>query len=88
MENVVYMSEESCFEELLANHLNNSRGDFAGYCRKLLDLGLYCSKGYFFFHGRFNKFKMCMTPVARGTLHHLVRLGRLLPAHCGRIPES
>lgn len=49
-------------------------GTLLWYCRKLLDLGLYCSKGDFFFHGRFNKSKMCMTPVARGTPHHLVRV--------------
>ena len=77
----VHVSEESHLEELLAKRLNNHPGGFAGNQRKLLELELYCSKGYFFFfHGPFNKFEMCTTPMALGTSCHLVRLGRLLPA--------
>lgn len=71
------------FWRVTVTHLNNSRGVEATllwYSRKLLDLGLYCSKGYFFFHGCFNKSQISMTPVARGTPHHLVKMGRLLPA--------
>lgn len=78
----MHVSEESHLEELLAKRLNNHLGGFAGNQRKLSELELYCSKGYFFFfyRGLFNKFEMCTTPVALGTPCHLVRLGKLLPA--------
>ena len=34
---------------------------------------------FYFFWECFNKSKGCMMPVAQGTPHHLLRLGRLLP---------
>jgi hypothetical protein len=38
-ENVVYVSEGSHSEELLANHLNNSQGDFALILEEIVGFG-------------------------------------------------
>lgn len=48
----MYMSEENRFEELLANHLNNSRGDFAMILQEIAGFGtLLLQRGFLFFMG-------------------------------------
>lgn len=76
----MYVSEENHFEELLAKHLNTSQGDFAMILQDIAGFGTLLLQRVFLFSWAFYKSTMHMVPVAQGTAHHLVRLGRPLPA--------
>lgn len=67
----MYVSEENRFEELLANHFNNSRGWREVLCCDTAEncwiWDFIAPKGISLFSMGILKSKMCMTPVAQVT---------------------